>query len=179
MLCNGGDTLGVGGWVCVCVGGGEWLVQERRNSIANALELRLSYTNSWTYCQCGSLWWVVIRLALWLMKCIRSRKLIGSQEWSQCDTNGTGRLALVGWVQSQYKDCLNIKTVFPSSGQTILLNDRSDRSKPLRSIIDRKANLRSIICRFFIIVKWIRLLLWKQYIIITVRLGIWDNSHLL
>ena len=34
------------------------------------------------------------------------------------------------------------------SGQTIMLNDRSDRSKPLRSIIDRKANLRSIICRF-------------------------------
>ena len=33
-----------------------------------------------------------------------------------------------------------------TSGQTILLNDRSDRSKPLRSIIDRKANLRSIIC---------------------------------
>ena len=66
-----------------------------------------------------------------------------------------------------------------SSGQTILLNDRSDRSKPLRSIIDRKVNLRSIICRFFIIVKWIGLLLWKQYIIITVRLGIWDNSHLL
>ena len=65
----------------------------------------------------------------------------------------------------------------PSSGQTILLNDRSDRSKPLRSIIDRKANLRSIICRFFIIVKWMGLLLWKQYIIITVKLGIWDNSH--
>ena len=40
-----------------------------------------------------------------------------------------------------------------TSGQTILLNDRSDRSKPLRSIIDRKANLRSIICRSFIIVK--------------------------
>ena len=35
------------------------------------------------------------------------------------------------------------------SGQTILLNDRSDRSKRLQSIIDRKANLRSIICRFF------------------------------
>ena len=66
-----------------------------------------------------------------------------------------------------------------SSGQTILRNDRSDRSKPLRSIIDRKANLRSIICRSFIIVKWTGLLLWKQYIIITVRLGIWDNSHLL
>ena len=66
-----------------------------------------------------------------------------------------------------------------SSGQTILLNDRSDRSKPLRSIIDRKANLRSIICTFFIIVKWMGLLLRKQYIIITVKLGIWDNSHLL
>ena len=65
------------------------------------------------------------------------------------------------------------------SGQTILLNDRSDRSKLLRSIIDRKANLRSIICRSFIIVKLIGLLLWKQYIIITLRLGIWDNSHLL
>ena len=65
------------------------------------------------------------------------------------------------------------------SGQTILLNDRSDRSKPLRSIIDRKANLRSIICRSFKIVKWTGLLLWKQYIIITVRLEIWDNSHLL
>ena len=36
-----------------------------------------------------------------------------------------------------------------TSGQTILLNDRSDRSKRLQSIIDRKANLRSIICRFF------------------------------
>ena len=35
-----------------------------------------------------------------------------------------------------------------SSGQTILLNDRSDRSKPLWSMIDQKANLRSIICRF-------------------------------
>ena len=69
--------------------------------------------------------------------------------------------------------------VVGTSGQTILLNDRSDRSKPLRSIIDRKANLRSIICRSFIIVKWTGLLLWKQYIIITVRLGIWDNSHLL
>ena len=66
-----------------------------------------------------------------------------------------------------------------NSGQTILLNDRSDRSKPLRSIIDRKVNLRSIIYRFFLIVKWIGLLLWKQYIIITVRLRIWDNSHLL
>ena len=66
-----------------------------------------------------------------------------------------------------------------NSGQTILLNDRSDRSKPLRSIIDRKANLRWIICRSFIIVKWTGLLLWKQYIIITVRLGIWDNFHLL
>ena len=66
-----------------------------------------------------------------------------------------------------------------ASGQTILLNDQSDRSKALRSIIDRKANLRSIICRSFIIVKWTGLLLWKQYIIITVRLGIWDNSHLL
>ena len=65
------------------------------------------------------------------------------------------------------------------SGQTILLNDRSDRSKLLRSIIDRKANLRSIICSSFIIEKWIGLLLWKQYIVITVRLGIWDNSHLL
>ena len=67
------------------------------------------------------------------------------------------------------------------SGQTILLNDRSDRSKLLRSIINRKANLRSIICRFFIIVKWIGLLLWKQYIIITVRLGIpvWDNSFII
>ena len=69
--------------------------------------------------------------------------------------------------------------VISSSGQTILLNDRSDRSKALRSIIDRKANLRSIICRSFIIVKWTGLLLWKQYIIITVRFGIWDSSHLL
>ena len=67
----------------------------------------------------------------------------------------------------------------PISGQTILLNDRSDRSKPLWSIIDQKANLRSIICRFFIIVKWIGLLLWKQYIIITVRLRIWDNSFII
>ena len=66
-----------------------------------------------------------------------------------------------------------------TSGQTILLNDRADRSKPLRSIIDRNAKLRSIICRSFIIVKWTGLLLWKQCIIITVRLGIWDNSHLL
>ena len=70
-------------------------------------------------------------------------------------------------------------TTLRISGQMILLNDRSDRSKLLRSIIDWKANLRSIICRFFIIVKWMGLLLWKQYIIITVRLGIRDNSHLL
>ena len=70
-------------------------------------------------------------------------------------------------------------TLPSTSGQTILLNDRSDRSKPLRSIIDRKANLGSIICRFFIIVKWMGLLLWNQYIIITVRLGIWDNSFII
>ena len=63
----------------------------------------------------------------------------------------------------------------PASDQTILLNDRSDRSKPLWLIIDRKVNLRLIICRFC--VKWIGLLLRKQYIIITVRSGIWDNSH--
>ena len=80
------------------------------------------------------------------------------------------------WHELPHTFCF--KSAF-SSGQTILLNDRSDRSKPLRSIIDRKVNLRSIICRLFIIVKWIGLLLWKQYIIITVRLGIWDNSHLL
>ena len=31
----------------------DWLVQERHNSIAKALELRLSYTNSWIYCYRG------------------------------------------------------------------------------------------------------------------------------
>ena len=87
---------------------------------------------------------------------------------------------LSGMHRCQFQHlCVLILICALASGQTILLNDRSDRSKPLRSIIDRKANLRSIICRFFIIVKWIGLLLWKQYIIITVRLAIWDNSHLL
>ena len=34
---------------CYCVGNIDGLVQERRNSIANALELRLSRTNPSTY----------------------------------------------------------------------------------------------------------------------------------
>ena len=86
-------------------------------------------------------------------------------------------LKLIRLFAKWWPCCLDFNVL--TSGQTILPNDRSDRSKPLWSIIDRKANLRSIICRFFIIVKWSGLLLWKQYIIITVRLGIWDNPHLL
>ena len=61
-----------------------------------------------------------------------------------------------GIIAPDSVDSIFMVSVVKTSGQTILLNDRSKR---LRSIIDRKANLRSIICRFFIIVKFIGLLL--------------------
>ena len=89
------------------------------------------------------------------------------------EVHSTGRAGVYWNIKSE------LLAILHTSGQTILLYDRSNRSKPFRSIIDRKANLRSIICRFFIIVKLTGSLLWKQYNFIIVRLGIWDNSHLL
>ena len=82
--------------------------------------------------------------------------------------NGISSVRSVSQVTTRTATCTTatvtvgrtLMSIYPyTSGQTILLNDRSDRSKPLRSIIDREANLRSIIRRFFMIIKWMGLLL--------------------